>query len=118
MKVTRIYADADGESRFEDIEVEGKVSEKGFYANPVNVDKFMLRETPGLSTQDWHVAPKRCYVVLLTGAVEIEVSIGETRGFKAGDVLLAEDTVGKGHKTTTVSEGPRQSLFITLRDET
>ena len=46
----------------------------------------------------------------------MEVSCGEIRRFTAGDVLLAEDTFGKGHKTTTLSEGMRQSLFITVRD--
>ena len=117
MKITRIYADAEGESHFEEIEVEGELSERGFYASPLSVGKMMLRETPGPSTQDWHVAPKRVYVVLLTGAVEIEVSSGETRGFSAGDVLFAEDTFGKGHKTTTISEGMRKSLFITARED-
>ena len=117
MKVTRIYADADGESWFEEIEVEGQPKGLGFYGSPIAVDKFMLRETPGPSTQDWHVAPTQVYVVLLSGAVEIEVSSGETRQFGAGDVLLAEDTVGKGHKTTTISEGVRKSLFVTVRKD-
>ena len=117
MKVTRIYSEADGESKFEEIEVQGELNDRGFFAAPIAVDKFMLRETPGPSTQDWHVAPKRVYVVLLTGEVEIEVSSGEARRFSAGDVLLAEDTFGKGHKTTTISEGMRKSLFITVRED-
>ena len=116
MKVTRIYADEQGDSRFEDIEVEGVINERGFLASPIAVDQLILRETPGLSVQDWHVAPTKVYVVLLTGSVEVEVSCGEIRRFTAGDVLLAEDTFGKGHKTTTLSEGMRQSLFITVRD--
>ena len=116
MKITRIYADAQGESYFEEIEVEGQISERGFLGGPFDVKHLILRETPGSSVQDWHVAPYKVYVVLLTGTVEVEVSSGEVRLFEAGDVLLAEDTFGKGHKTTTLSQGTRKSLFITVNE--
>ena len=116
MKITRIYADSDGESWFEDIELETKPKGPGLTSLPFGVGKFTIRETPGPSTQDWHVAPMKVYVVLLTGAVEIEVSGGGVRRFSAGDILLAEDTFGKGHKTTTISEGIRKTLFITARE--
>jgi quercetin dioxygenase-like cupin family protein len=116
MQITRIYADAEGESWFEDIELDTKPKGPGLTSNPFGVGKFTLRETPGPSTQDWHVAPMNVYVVLLSGAVEIEVSSGTKRRFSAGDILLAEDTEGKGHKTTTISEGVRQTLFITARE--
>ena len=116
MKITRIYAQADGESRFEDIEVEESPKGLGFISNPMDVETFYMRETPGLSTQDWHVAPQKQYVVLLSGTVEVEVSSGEIRRFNSGDVILAEDTFGKGHRTSTLTYGPRKSLFITVRE--
>jgi uncharacterized cupin superfamily protein len=34
--------------------------------------------------------------VLLDGEIEIGTSTGEKRTFKGGDVLLVEDTTGKG----------------------
>ena len=116
MKITRIYSDADGESRFEDIDVESTPKGLGLISNPMAVEHFFLRETPGSGDQGWHVAPQKQYVVLLSGTVEVEVSAGEIRQFSTGDVLLAEDTVGKGHRTKTLTSEPRKSLFITVRE--
>ncbi len=45
------------------------------------------------------IAPQKQYIVLLDGGVEIETSLGEKRKFQTGEILLLEDTTGKGHKT-------------------
>ena len=116
VNMTRIYADGDGESRFEDVAVPCSKQGLGFISNPMDVEALYLRETPGGESQDWHVAPRKQYVVLLSGTVEVQVSTGEVRQFGTGDVLLAEDTSGKGHRTPTLSSGNRKSLFITLRE--
>ena len=47
------------------------------------------------------------------GEVEIEVSTGEKRIFRGGDVPLVEDTEGQGHKSRAIS-GKRESIFVTL----
>lgn len=116
MKITRIYADREGESWFEDLDVACSPKGFGFISNPMEVEQFFLRETAARATQDWHQAPRKQYVVLLSGAVEVEVSSGEVRRFETGDVLLAEDTHGKGHRTTSLSDEVRKSLFITVRE--
>ncbi len=116
MKLTRIYADTEGHSRFEDVEIPGTASQLGFLTDPASVDELFIRESPDGAPQGWHVAPRRQYVVLLSGHVEVEVSSGETRSFQAGDVLLAEDTFGQGHRTTPLKPGPRKSLFVTLKE--
>jgi uncharacterized cupin superfamily protein len=36
---------------------------------------------------------------MLSGEMEVEIGDGSKRRFKAGDVLLAEDTTGQGHIT-------------------
>ena len=63
---------------------------------------------------DWHNAPERQYVIMLQGEVEIETSDGTMRRLGAGDILLAEDTTGKGHRSRSVGRDPRQSVFVTL----
>jgi hypothetical protein len=62
---------------------------------------------------DFHTAPRRQFVVNLSGLVEIEVGDGSTRRLGAGDILLADDTTGQGHITRDL-EGPRRSIFIFL----
>ena len=65
---------------------------------------------------DFHQAPRRQFVIILTGAVEIECGDGTVRRLGAGDVLLADDTTGQGHISREVS-GDRRSLFLPLPDD-
>jgi len=51
---------------------------------------------------------------MLDGAVDVEISDGTIRRFSTGDVLLAEDTTGRGHISRAVDNQPRTSVFITL----
>ena len=48
----------------------------------------------------------------LAGEVEVKASGGETRVFKAGDILLARDTHGHGHITVTRSQG--RSVIVAI----
>jgi uncharacterized cupin superfamily protein len=115
MRLTRIYTAADGETRFADVDVPladggaiGRLSDR------LPATGVVFRETPAEYDYDWHPAPRRQYVVLLDGEIEITVGGGETRRFRGGDVLLLEDTTGRGHRTRTVHRRPRRSMFITL----
>ena len=114
MEITRLYSDEKGESHFEDIEVEledkgniGKLSET------VKATGIIFRETDGSYDYDWHNAPRKQYIIML-GEVEIEVSDGEVRRFKSGDILLVEDVTGKGHKAKAVDGKSKKSVFVTL----
>ena len=97
MKVTRVYADKDGDSHFAESVI------------------FRTNE-PGYD-YDWHTAPQRQFIILLDGAIEIETSDGERRAFRGGDVLLMEDTSGRGHRTRNIEPQRRRSVFIVLGDD-
>lgn len=64
----------------------------------------------------WHRAPCRQYVVVLSGQVEIEARDGSTRRMGPGDVILAADTEGSGHRATA-SAGRARLLFVSLADD-
>ena len=55
---------------------------------------------------DWHPAPRRQYVIILSGQLEIGLGDGTTRRFGPGDARLVEDTTGQGHTTRVVSDEP------------
>jgi hypothetical protein len=115
MKVTRVYADADGESRFEEREIELKVSgEIGCLSDPIPAKSVIFRENEAGYDFNWHVAPQRQFIILLDGKIEIETSLGEKRTFSGGEILLMEDTSGKGHRTRNVIQAKRHSVFIVL----
>ena len=115
MKVVRIYTGPDNRSHFEDLQIPLKDSGKvGFVSDLTKATGVLFRETTGDYNYDFHTAPRRQLVVNLDGEVEIEVGDGTRRILGAGDVLLAEDTTGQGHKSRAVAGKPRKSLFITL----
>jgi hypothetical protein len=114
-KITRVYSDADGESHFGQLEVPLRdAGEIGRLSEARPVGGIIFRENDADYDYDWHNAPQRQYIVMLDGEIEIEVSDGERRRFSGGDVLLVEDTSGKGHRTRTVNNRPRRSIFVTF----
>lgn len=117
MHIVRVYTGDDGESHFQDIDVpledfgaSGRMSElwrgKG----------VIFREVSGDYALDYHTAPRRQLVVNLTGSVEVEVGDGTVRRLGPGDILLAEDTSGRGHLSRAVDGAPRTCLFIPLEE--
>ena len=74
MKVTRLYTGDDGQSHFEDIDVplfdQGDI---GQLSELVPATGVIFRETSGEYHYEWHNAPRRQYIVMLEGEVEIEV---------------------------------------------
>ena len=74
----------------------------------------VFRETEGDYDYDFHNAPRRQYVINLDAAVEIEIGDGSKRVLGPGEILLAEDTTGRGHRSRAVDGKARRSIFITL----
>jgi len=42
--------------------------------------------------------------VYISGQIEAKVSDGETRIFSAGDMVVLEDTIGKGHISSVIGD--------------
>jgi hypothetical protein len=115
MRITRIRADEAGVTRFDEIEI--PLEDAGLIgrlSQPVAAESVVFRETGADYDYDWHPAPARQLVVLLDGEIEIEVGSGDVRRFAGGEVLLLEDTAGRGHRTRNVGAVPRRSLFVPL----
>lgn len=115
MKITRVYADEQGETHFDDVDLPLQdAGEIGHLSERVPARAIRFRVNDPDYDYDWHLAPARQYVVLLDGAIELEVSDGEKRVFSGGDILLVEDVTGKGHRTRHIEPKTRRSLFIEL----
>lgn len=111
--VTRIYSDANGESHFEELHIELHDSGKiGRMSEMIAANGIIFRDVEPTYDWDFHNTPRKQYLLLLDGEIEIETSDGDKRVFKGGDVLLLEDTVGKGHQTRNLQSIRRRSAFI------
>ena len=113
--VVKIYSDDKGDTHFEEIDIplkdEGDI---GKLSEILPATSVIFREVLPSYDYDFHTAPQRQYIILLDGEIEIETSLSEKRKFKGGDILLVEDTTGKGHRTRNVTAINRRSVFITF----
>ena len=122
MKLTRLYATEDGESRFTDAELEFSLTEHvegapalGFSAS-LGSTEFKFMNAPAGWASDWHASASRNLFVVLTGEWEVTASDGETRTFPPGSVLFAEDTTGKGHRSQVTSDNDSLAAMVRLSD--
>jgi hypothetical protein len=114
MKVAHLYTGQDGRSHFADLDIPLTPVSLGEQWSPGS-SEVIFRQTQVGSEQDYHPAPRRQFVITLSGKAEIECGDGTKRTFGAGDIMLADDTTGQGH-ITRVTEGPRRFLFVPLSD--
>jgi hypothetical protein len=115
MKITRLYVDKQGETHFDDIEVEWKEQNKGGKMSArLPATGIIFRQSGANYDYDWHNAPRKQYIINLDAGVEITASDGEKRVLGAGEVFLVEDTHGKGHISRAVAGKVRHSIFVTL----
>ena len=124
MKYIRLYSDENGESHFEDLEVQFRSVDFAPPAPPLDISEFGSAENcfilkgPSDWAGEWHPAPFRQFHFYLSGEVEAETSDGEIRRIGAGDIALVEDTVGKGHRSCVVGSSEVLIAVVKLPDAT
>jgi hypothetical protein len=115
MRIHNLYTDANGESHFRDVEVEWVEEARGSkLSKRLPASGIIFRQVSPTYDLDWHPAPRRQYIINLDAGVEITASDGESRVIGAGEVLLVEDTTGKGHLSKAVDGKVRHCIFVAL----
>ena len=113
MRIHNIYVDDAGETHWRDIEVEWVEERNGSKLSArLPATGIIFRETGGDYDLSWHPAPRRQYIINLDGGVQITASDGEARQIGAGEVILVEDTTGKGHLSQAVDKKIRNCIFV------
>ena len=120
MRYTRVYADAQGESHFEDVETSGDLGRAvesdltAVVSETFPVQGVFFRDVATEASPVPHNAPYELFIIGLTGRFSIEVSDGERREFGPGSAILVQDTTGKGHVTKRIGDEPRVTLMAPL----
>lgn len=112
MQIVRVYSGDDGESHFQDLTPD-QLAEIVF---PIGDGPINLSRRPSPSVSDFHNAPRRQYVINLSGIAEFETADGSKRRLVPGDVLVAEDLTGHGHIARSIGDELRVSLSVPLSD--
>ena len=110
MAIFRLYTGDDGASHIEELALESNSDLTNLHGAKGVVFRSM---EPGYFS-DWHNAPRRQYIITLSGAAEIGLRDGTIHRLGAGDVNLAEDITGSGHTTRVVGDVPRVTATIHL----
>jgi hypothetical protein len=109
IKMTRIYTGNDGLSHAEEISM--KLSGGGV-SDMIKASGAQFSRRPPGPASDWHVGPRRQFVITLSGRAELEVAGGKKVAVGPGHITLIEDTTGKGHITQNL--GPNDRIVVTI----
>lgn len=114
---TRIFTGPDGQTHAEEITL--KLARDDISTEVSEMAKAtgaqFRRQAPNYF-EDWHTAPRKQYVITLSGRGEIELSDGKRISLGPGHILLVEDLTGKGHISRGVGTQDRISVLIPLAE--
>ncbi len=113
IRCVRMWTGEDGHSHFEEGFLEMKEGERGdFIGLPIAVNELSFRETTSGGSFDWHKDPVPRFVITLSGTLEFETALGEKFTIHPGDILLAQDNSGTGHKWRLVDDQPWRRAYV------
>lgn len=104
IKAYKIYTGSDGHTHI----AYGTVTENQLF----NVQTIRFKETAAHSVYEWHTAPAVQYVISMIGTLQFETFLGETFVLKPGEILIAMDTTGSGHKWRLIDDQPWKRAYI------
>jgi hypothetical protein len=95
MQFCRMYTGEDGKSHFEELD---QHQSSKFFLGRIDAQALVFKNNDNRDILGWHNAPRRQWCITLAGSVEIGIGDGTVKTFGPGDVFLAEDLSGQGHK--------------------
>jgi len=105
-----LYTGNDGHSHV----ARGEIADDEIFAT----ESMRFAESTTHASLDWHTAPTTQYVITLSGTLEFTVHGGETFIVRPGDVIVAVDTTGSGHKWRLLDDQPWRRIYVTFKNET
>ena len=118
MTLLRLYADDNGDTRFNTAEIALTLQDFAPPATPFNASdgqpakQFVVIRLPAGWIGEPHPSPKQQVLFCLSGSLKITCSTGETAVIEAGMGLVMSDVRGKGHKTEVTSSHPVNAVII------
>ena len=113
MGTFRLYTGEDGQSHIESI----SLAETPAWTQGVDTTQISFQAQPVGNYLDWHPAPRRQFVIILSGQLEIGLGDGSKHVFGPGDARLVEDITGQGHTTGVYGDEACVTATIPLKDQ-
>ncbi len=94
MGIFRMYTGDDGKSVIEELQLDDPVLET---LKSCTGSAIQINEPTEFS--EFHPAPRRRWMSMLSGQIDIQLADGSIHSFGPSDLRLWEDLTGQGHKT-------------------
>jgi hypothetical protein len=116
IRCVRMWTGEDGNSLFEEGSIDlGEGMRGDCVSEPVPAVQVSFQETRSGGSYEWHQDPIPRFVITLSGTVEFEVKSGATFRIYPGDVLLAQDNSGSGHRWRLIGEEPWRRAYVVYK---
>jgi quercetin dioxygenase-like cupin family protein len=116
IRCVRIWTGDDGDSHFEEGIIDLRDGERGdFLSSSAGALNISFRETKSGGSFEWHKDPVPRFVITLSGVLEFETRGGEHFVIRPGDILLAEDNTGTGHRWKLIGEDPWRRAYVVFQ---
>ena len=112
MAIYRVYSGDDGQTHV----AEMNLADHPELTQAQNTANITFRVFPADREDEFHTAPRRQYIITLSGVVEVEVGDGSKVQYHPGDARLVEDLTGQGHITRVLGGQPSVNVIIPLAD--
>jgi Cupin domain len=117
IRCVRLWTGDDGNSLFEEGFIDLAEGMRGdAVGKPVRVLELSFQETRSGGSYEWHQDPVPRFVITLSGTLEFEVKSGATFTIRPGDILLAQDHSGTGHKWRLISDEPWRRAYVVYEE--
>ena len=117
IRCVRIWTGEDGNSLFEEGMIDLSEGMQGdSVGKAVPAVELSFQETRSGGSYEWHRDPVPRFVVTLSGTLEFEVKSGGTFIIRPGDILLAQDNSGSGHKWRLIGDEPWRRAYVVYQE--
>ena len=110
LRYSVVFSDSSDVTHFRDEEIPWETQQLSYSRQTTLITPFLDAEKIGFLRlprgfdSDWHPAPGKRFVMVLSGVGEIEVGDGQHRKVAPGSVVLVTDTKGRGHRTKVLGK--------------
>lgn len=113
IRCVRLWTGNDGNSHFEEGTIDLSRGARGdVLSNVAAAASLFFQETRSGGSYEWHQDPVPRFVITLSGTLEFETRGGERFTIRPGDILLAEDNSGTGHRWKLIGDEPWRRAYV------